>query len=421
MINQVDPLNNQNPLLTSEDIAPSPPPYIPPPQENITIDEKKAFDAKMQALLDLLNQIPPDSVKIDAALAELEGMTKTGSMDDAVKNIRQLLDIAYTFPPLEIALSLESGQIDPVTKKPMTIRDLITSVGNDIIKDPNATKSIGDMAIAMVQDAFKIYTDKLKDLQAQIDISKQIITDLSNIQDVLNSIDITSPANFNWNPKSWSDIPKDLQEILKKDYGITDVTKGGNWDLNKYTDAACKYFEKEIGWTTNTADAASSFNKMIAARDSLTDQLDKLDKAGADKNDPTGAYQTVKKVLDDLNKSFDPKVYPPGTTAKGDGSFLILSGPDGADLPGTTLDNFGDVSKNALNALAKFISAGQDKNDGIAVHVDSALSANQNLSTKMTDDMKALNTWFQQLMDVLTAIADAGSKMILSSARSARA
>lgn len=451
----MDPINYQNPLLqgvnsdTSNIISTL-------PQEKISAEDKAAFDKKMQDLLDILKRTRPpefteeESRKIQTLLTELKCMPRDGTMDDAVNDILTMLDGAYKaltgkddfantfyFPPgpLGVALDLPTGQIDPVTKKELTFLDFIDKVGTTIIQDPNATKGVADMALAMVQDAFKTYTNRLEDLQKQIDISKTVINDLTDIQNILNMIDIDSPTNFTWNPSKWSDIPKGLQDILVKDYDITNVG-GKNWSAEKFASAANTYFSQEIGWTANPSDAAGTLNKLIAARDSLTEQLAALKAAGADQTDPSGAYKTVETLLKDIEKFFPTTTYPTGTKIEMEytligyekfdimgtiiedkskpiyGDVMVAVGPDGAKLP----LNPSDLTTN----LAKFISSGQTKNDGISDHINNAISANQNLSTKMTDEMKALNTWFQQLMDVLSAIEDAYNKGTTSYARNIR-
>lgn len=444
----VNPINNQNPLFTDSQTD-LPKIYSSRPQENVSEEDKKAFDAKMQALLDLLAQNPPDSLKIQATLIELKGMTKDSAMDQAVNDIIEILAAAYQtftdkddfketlyFPPasLQVALDLGTGQIDPQTQKPLTIRDAITSVATAAIKDPNATKSVGDLALAMVQDAFHSYETRLKDLQDQINISKEIMNDLTDIQNILNLVDINSPASFKWNPTSWDQIPPDLQKILAKPpYNMTSMS---NFNQSKFVDAACEYFTQEIGWKANPGDIAAAYNKVIAARDSLKVQLDGLAAAGADKTDEHGAYQTVKAVYDSLVKSFPLDKFPAGSTVvmekqiigyeKTDFGTMKIEDknkPIYADVPVVYVNGKPTKtdSKTITNALAQFIGSGQAKSpDGISELVSNAVTANQNLSSKMADDMKALNTWFQQIMDVLTAIADAYNKGTTSFARNAR-
>lgn len=413
-----DSINHQSPLSFSQNVSDTSPKIIwSVPQENVSQADKEAFDAQMEALLALLAKSPlteSDSLQLQNILITLAGMTKDGGMNQAVKDIVTILDGAYTaitgktgfsdhfyFPPasLEVALSLKAGD----TK---TISDLIKSVATAAIKDPNATKSVGDLALAMVQEAFKTYENRLKELQDQIDISKTVISSLTELQKILNMIDVDSPANFNWNPTSWDQVPPALKTILKDKYGITDI-KGINNNFQKWINAATDYFCAEIGWTANPGDIATTFNQAITARDSLIAQLAQLEKLGADKTDTAGAYYTVDKLVKDIEKYLPTSKYPVGSQANEMGSVV---GPDGKTIPNV------DIKSDLVN----FIKAGQVKNGGISQDLDSALSANQTLSSKMADEMKALNTWFQQLMDVLTAIEDAYNKGTVSYARNIR-
>lgn len=60
--------------------------------------------------------------------------------------------------------------------------------------------------------------------------------------------------------------------------------------------------------------------------------------------------------------------------------------------------------------ICGYISAGHGKDNNINEAIDNAVNASQNLSSKMSDEIKAQNLNLQTWFDILTQVADSLNK-----------
>jgi len=201
-----------------------------------------------------------------------------------------------------------------------------------------------------------------------------------------------------------SDTPKDFSKINGWIKGHMDTYVGWSTD----------YFKSPLATSVVLIpDATTVINDLLTTRSDLEKQLDVLKKGGAhdekgnpivDKGSPA---DTIQKVLDDLNKYFPPNKYPAGSTYT-----IVKSAPGMYDTSGNFV-----AAADPTADLTKYIKDAQTTNNTINDTLDKALEANQNLSTKMSDDIKAKNLTLQEHFDILSQISDALSKIILGFAR----
>jgi len=212
--------------------------------------------------------------------------------------------------------------------------------------------------------------------------------------------------------------PVNLQKVL--DFAKSD----------EYIKMSEAYFDKiETQIADPQPNAMEAMNKLLTSRDTLQDQIDEFDRMNTENPGSVdtaegSAYATTKKVLDDLNKYFPPNVYQKGCVITEEAVPRPKSGPPGG-MSTTVMDSV-MVAKNPngssseidpLAVLSAYINDAQPANNMLRNNLDGAVSANQNLSSNVSDELKAKNATLQEFMDIFIAVADALNKAILSAAR----
>jgi len=135
--------------------------------------------------------------------------------------------------------------------------------------------------------------------------------------------------------------------------------------------------------------------KLLATRDRILKNMEALAAQGADVDDATSPYGTLKKVVVDINKFFPLDAYPRGTTTL----------PEGVS------------SKQAIDAVNKYIISCNENQSSTMTNLEGAMTANQNLSEKATDELKAKSTVNDQLWQMFIGLGDSLKKLLEKLAR----
>ena len=420
--------------------------------ESVTKEVKQFYD-------DLLNEI-------NAILAKPNPTQQDA--DDLAEALNKLNQLKTTPPGLTVEMQTFSDiliglvPINPTTGgfdiTPNTIKALSTfelTIGGekmlltDAIKtmtspenDAKNTEVLGDMLLRFANETYDMYMKQLEDLNEQLAIATAVINNLGVLEDALQQTELVDGGGFKFPPESVSDIPKEmLDKIPNKEDPIGWIKKNTDTYLGWVED----YYGAEVKVKPSTgADSASSINNVLTARDELQKQLDAM--LAADPNidkGPTSAYGTTKQALDDLEKYFPTSQYPPGTRIETttvttteqvpvykyvnkknpDGSNVVDSNGnvvqervlDGYETKTTTTTQQCFVDKNgnplktptvddASKSITSYIIAGEDAGSTISQHLDKAVQANQNLSNRMTDEIKIQNANLQTMFDILTSL-----------------
>lgn len=190
---------------------------------------------------------------------------------------------------------------------------------------------------------------------------------------------------------------------------------------SRYADLVTSLAKEGVGVTPKPEPSdIEAMNRLISARDELKAQFDSLNALGDDEIDKGegSAYATLKVVLEDLEKYVPSSKYPPGCTL---GPGVITD--RGFDIPVETAIRYADGSVGFFlpddlhKDICGYISAGHDKNNNINEAIDNAVNASQNLSSKMSDEIKAQNLNLQTWYDIMTQVADALNKSMQSAAQ----
>lgn len=407
-----------------------------PIKESVSPDVKERYDQLLEQIQKILSKKPPfdvpDSKQLERLLTELKGMHDqglTGSMD-------QFLDVLFAFAeaaganPSQNNFYLTPNQIEAMSKATLTIAvDEKGSLVNKSVTlpealaiimnpdyDPKATQKLGDMLLAFSSWGYDMYTSELKKLKEQIDIATAAINNLQALQEILNMIKTKYPDNYNFPPTTWDEIPKEIQDKLRSAIPNTgglfwngdgtpkDMSIITNWAKNNpgtYADWSDAFFKREIGIEPNPQpDANAALARLLSARDQLKKQLDALEKAGGKDLDKSegSPYATIKKVLDEVDKQISPNAFP-------------------YTNPPTDWDAFVKSRQIDPNWINNFIKEGNKNNNPLADGIDKAIQSNQNLSSKMSDEIKAKNLTLQTFFDILNQVSDALSKILTGTAQ----
>eukprot|EP00386_Alphamonas_edax_P015056 GDKI01046076.1.p1 GENE.GDKI01046076.1~~GDKI01046076.1.p1 ORF type:complete len:491 (+),score=-3.77 GDKI01046076.1:509-1981(+) len=231
-------------------------------------------------------------------------------------------------------------------------------------------------------------------------------------------------------PLSFDKLPSDLQGKVTQELGIppttapSDFNKVKNWihdNGNAYATMSDDYFKSPLIISADPQpDTVTAINRVLASRDDIKAQIKALEDGGADSGEGS-PLATLKAVEADLDKQFPPDQYPIGSQVqepkkkKIESHSYVLGQPNKSQLQVVPPGTVAPVDPN--KALSDFILSGQDKTKGISTDLDKAVTANQNLSSKMSDEIKAKNLMLQTMFDILTQIQDALNKSITGAAQ----
>jgi hypothetical protein len=436
-----------------------------PIKESVTPEEKARYDQLLKEVQDILSKTAPptppfttaDSKRLERLLTELKGMHDqglTGSMD-------QFLDVVFAFAeaagadPSQNDFYLSPTEIEAMSKAHITIAvpkndgsgtyvnqsmTLAEAIGItlDPTYDPAATQKLGDMLLEFSNWGYDMYTQQLKDLQQQIEIATTAINNLNELLAILNMTKGQSIPGFNYHPTKWDEIPPAMQGQVRSAMGYpanppppfgpywnsdgTPTDKGmaaiSQWTYDNpdaYANIADTYFRTELGIEPDLQpDAQNAAARLLSARDQLYIQKMLLEKSGADTG-PGSPYATIDAVLKDIDKQFPPTGAPPTYPYPNpdlDAKPPVLNLTDWYDFPNNSLGSTDPTDK--MNA---YIREGNATNSALAKSIDDAIQANQNLSSKMSDEIKAKNLTLQTFFDILTQVSDALNKILTGTAQ----
>jgi hypothetical protein len=377
-----------------------------------------------------------------------EIMGKSSFTQEDVEELRDLLRKLDNLQGLEgnmlddkalVFVFFKAAGIDPYSNDPVdpnklrALQDISLEIGDKKIKladalalalDPQRLKEssqvLGDMLLDFANWAYELYGEKVAQLEQQILSATKILNDLQALIEILNQLKIKYPDDFEVDPSKWKsieDIPQGLREVFAKNnvggsfHWYQDPPNSGNWVTNnfdavkkwatdnkgKYIDLCDVYFKQELGVIPNLQPDA--IKNLIEARDRLAKQLQNLIDAGNDENEQGSAAHALKKVVDDLNKRFPPDEYPsdkPGEwdmdEAKKRAEEFIMAGQGYKRV----------VEEDEYGIKREHWEKDKDTPKTIADLINDANTANQFLSSKLSDDLKTLNVFLQTVYDILT-------------------
>jgi hypothetical protein len=350
--------------------------------------------------------------------------------------------------PAKVLKDLLEATVDIGNGKFLTIHDAL-KLALDPARHENATKTLGDQLLDFARFAYSSYENKVKDLKGKLDQAIETINQIKALQDLQNKTKVDYPDDFKLIPDELSQIPKELQEKLVEWYLEHNKPPGKNpeWDaplkkimkdpppkppespfyyilaLNDnyqmdkiqkdlrdnlketWVDWCSDYFRTERGEIPDLPPDAPE--RLLKIRDNLIKQLEDLIKNGDDINKEGSPANTLDKVIKDLTDKFPLSEYPPGSNWD--------------EFFGKTEETVDGVKKivykneeayeAAFTAAENWVKAGKGRGT-VNDNLDKALSANQTLSSKMSDDLKEANLLLQQTYDICSQLMKAWDKII---------
>lgn len=302
----------------------------PPPKEHVSAEESKKYLEAMQTIKDFFEKDPDkitqdDISKLREAMQKLDDLDKNGTITVEMRNHK---DLVYAFMSSlmidgkimmvgdlgkfqDLLKIIKAKFIDLNSTTRISLLDIL-KITTDIEKRSADTKTIGDMLADLMAQRCEMFESKLKELQAQVDISKKIIDDLNALHEILNKIKINPPEKFPkvFDPENTSQIPTDLLEKVKAVSGKSSPEDIMQWikdNKNKaYLDLCHDHFVKDPNISLELP--SESINQIIKLREDLIKQLEALEKGGAEKD--SSQVKAIKEVLDDLNSKFPRDKFP---------------------------------------------------------------------------------------------------------------
>lgn len=439
-----------------------------PTTESVTPEVKKKYDELLAEIQRILASGPPksaipydgsDSKRLQEALKELKSMQDQG----VTKDMSNFLDFLFygvastgaqdflIDPPNKIEALRDTSITISVLKdgKYVDVSMKLTNALQTVL-DPNydldATQKLADMTLAFAHWGYDMYTSQLSKMKQQIELATAAINNLQALQEILNLIKIKIPDDFKLVPDNWKDVPKDpdvLAALMKNVEGMgnKDFWKDGimppdpkaepkSMDAIKaythdhpsaYSKILEPYFKKEYGFTADFSppnDFVSVAVRLLTARDKLKKLLDDMEAAAkpnaVDKSEGS-PYNRIQKLLDIIDNSKDSTGQP--LFPVGNSNFPYGDPPYNTNwsekLKNLSPDKLAELQKN----LTKYIEEGNKTNNILNPAISNAIQANQNLSSKMSDEIKAKNLTLQSFFDILNQVADALHKINLGSAQ----
>ena len=436
----MDPINNNRVGASS-------------PVEYVSPETKKEYEDLLEEVNKILKKNPltdDDAQELERYLNRLKDIQAAGvdyKMNDFLNflfsdiNLVKGSDPDHPFLLSRTSIQALGIQNIPDSKgKLIPLTDLIGAAADPNF-NPSATQSLSDMLLDFSHWSYDTFTSKLGKLKEQLDVSIKALNDLKKLQEVMNQYNVEKEQNYKNPPECWDDIPPGIQQqILAQNppwinpndiNNPAAVKKAVTSHQNEYINMSRAYFTDGVHITPNPTNPIQSLKDIISARDDLQAQLEILDKntpRDENGNYPSGsAADTIKKTLDDLNAQFPPDIYnssafePPAhngsiTYNAETNKFSIQCEKYRKQDPKTGKISI-ETTKDLGNPVNQLINDGQNKDKPIAKHISDAITANQNLSSKMSDELREENTNLKQWFDTLSQIADTLNKIMLGAAQ----
>lgn len=390
--------------------------------EKATQADKTEFDnllKDIKTILDNANRTAQDVETLKQKLRRLQTMKGEGKLETGMYNA------ADTFLKLARAASGGSADfanlnvntfggyqlVDPTTGKTSTVSQVI-----GIIADPNynaaATQSLGDMLLNYSKLSYEAFANELQKLQAQIEAATKAINAMQALKELLNLVKTKMPADFKIPPTKMEDIPPELRDkvwatIPGKDWAekIANIKNNGD-NANAFAGLCDTYYKQVLGVTvaipTDPKGMMDMMNKLWSTRKSLAEAIEELKRQGVSPDD--SSITSLQKVLDDVNARFPVSDYPYNTKVTeydASGRLKFVPGP-------------GWDGSNWRTKITDYINKGNNENPNtISRNIDSATGSNQQLSTKVSDNIKIKKQQFDTNYNILNQVADALAKLLL--------
>ncbi len=374
-------------------------------------------------LLDLSNSVFAD---YDATLKELQEQIEISKT--AINNLKALQDILNMVtlpdqPDINVLNPTSWNQIPPDVQK-----ILKEKFPEYFTVDPSVSKGDLDKLIKEAESGANYYqylTDKQK---KQLEMYYTSPDQKGNLPINASKYDKKNPPGkitFDILPK---ELRKDFEATIKtavtpRTSEPSDFAAIQKWiksNPNEYAGYIEDYYKEGISFVpTPKPDSITATNDLLKARDNLKEQFDKLDAMAKDPNvtppvstDTGSAYATLKKVLEDIETYLPSSTYPYGSTLTQTGTDYSVVTANGVSTPITAAQ----VNKD----ICAYISAGHDTTSSINQGIDNAVTANQNLSQTVSDQIKAENMNFQTMYDILSQVMKMLNDIIMSSSKFGR-
>jgi hypothetical protein len=435
-------------------------------REYVSPEIKAKYEELMNQIKMILNKTSyteEDSQALEAALKDLKKLQDQG-LETGMSSDLELLFLflksagakpekgKFYLDPTALE-ALRSIQLDMGNGRYLTIDDAL-ALALDPERRSDATQKLGDMLLDFSRWSYDIYAEKLKDLQKQVELATKAINQLKAILDILNKTKVIMPDDFKFTPDNLNQIPEEIKKKLRA-MGVND-DKMIEWiknkdNLNTYIDLCEAYFKEELGYEPDIT--RDDVLKLLSTRDELQKILDDMKNQGADTSEGS-PYDTIQKVIADIDKQFPPDKFPPGKDYEADMDqvfkpsdrfnnqifeYWLKQNPDGSysyyrrswviseedgktwlyeDTP-VSEGTFNEATRGGidryLNDLLlipgkEYVNSGQGQSS-VKDNIDKALQSNENLSSKMSDEMKAQNTLLNTIFDILSQVLKAYDKI----------
>lgn len=279
------------------------------------------------------------------------------------------------------------------------VQDLLKSSVSEATTGTRSLQSL--VELDFVQAGNELLTNQLASLQQQLATTSKVLTNLTTLQNLHNSLIFASAANFS----AYFDIRSSQESgVGDPNNPISEKLRNDQF-IKLYGSAASAYFGRPIvpvlplNLANDTTDFAAAKNQLVTARIQLQSSVFFLSSiaTSAQLADPNSLYNQIKKVLHDISAVF---VTPTGQPITADTSYADSIG----GFTKWVLDNYQNVGNLTSSPggyqtnITAAITAGSSTNDTQKQQVQNAIYI-------FEEFYKAASSILQSLTQIITKIA----------------